>query len=149
MGQVAIGRVIAGGLLAGLIINASQFVFNMFVVGPQLDEAMKAMNLPPIGGQAIGVFVVLCFGIGIVAVWLYAAVRPRFGPGVATAVKVGVAVWLLAYVYQGVAQIAMGMFPPAMMILGLGWGLVEDVVATIAGAWLYTEMPARRAPATL
>ena len=87
MGQVAIGRVIAGGLLAGLIINASQFVFNMFVVGPQLDEAMKAMNLPPIGGQAIGVFVVLCFGIGIVAVWLYAAVRPRFGPGVATAVK--------------------------------------------------------------
>ena len=42
---------------------------------------LTAHNLPPIGGNAIAVFVILGFVLGLVLVWLYAAIRPRFGPG--------------------------------------------------------------------
>ena len=41
------GRVIVGGLLAGLLINISEFVLNTFVIAKDMEAAMKAMNLPP------------------------------------------------------------------------------------------------------
>jgi hypothetical protein len=33
----------------------------------------------------------------------------------------------------------MGLFPLRIVMVGLAWSLVEMIVATIAGAWLYKE----------
>lgn len=139
MGKINLGRVIAGGLLAGLVLNVGELILNMVIVGQELEAAMMALNLPPIGGQAIGAFVVLGFALGIAAVWVYAAIRTRFGPGIPTAVVAGVMVWFLAYLYPGAGMMVMQMFPAQLMALSLVWGLFEVVLATIAGAWAYTE----------
>src|SRR5437899_11889125 len=97
MGRINLGRVVGGGLLAGLLINISEFVLNTFVIAKDMEAAMKAMNLPPMDASQIPFFVVFGFCLGIVTVYVYAAIRPRFGPGVPTAICAALPVWFVAY----------------------------------------------------
>ena len=139
MGRVNMVRVMVGGLLAGLIVNCSEFVLNTFVVAEDMEAAMKAMNLPAMDSSQIPAFVGLGFLLGITTVWLYAAIRPRFGPGVGTATYAALAVWFLAYAYPTAFLMVMHVFPRKAMAISLVWGLGEIIVAGIAGAWAYTE----------
>ncbi|MGH9368767.1 MAG: hypothetical protein ACRD3M_13965 [Thermoanaerobaculia bacterium] len=132
------GRVILGGIVAGVIVNISEFVLNEVVLKKANEEAMKALGKSmPTGGGTMMVWILWGFALGIVAVWLYAAIRPRFGAGPGTAVKAGLAVWVLAYLFSTVAFVNLGIFP--FNALGFIWTLVEPVVATVVGAWLYKE----------
>src|SRR6266481_3399368 len=65
------GRVVLGGLLAGLIINFSETILNIPVLGEQMDAAMKARNLPAVGSGAIAVFTFGGFVLSVLLVWLY------------------------------------------------------------------------------
>ena len=47
--------------------------------------------------------------------------------------------WLLVYVSMTISMAPMGLFPVNLMLLGLPISLVEIVVATWLGAWLYKE----------
>ena len=139
MSGINTARVVIGGIVAGLVINVSEFILNMVVLGADMNTAMTRLNLPPFGGQAITVFVVLGFALGIGTVWLYAAIRPRYGPGPKTALCAGAAVWFFAYFYSGVGIMVMGVFPGRMMAIGMIWGLGEMLLASVAGASLYRE----------
>ncbi|PYR27544.1 MAG: hypothetical protein DMF98_05550 [Acidobacteria bacterium] len=139
MSSINMGRVVVGGLVAGLLINVSEFVLNAVVLANDMNAAMAALNRPPVDNRMIVWFVLLAFGIGIMAVWVYAAVRPRFGPGVQTAVCASLVIWGLAYLYPNLTFIVLGLFPTRLMIMATVWGLVEVLVAGVAGAWIYTE----------
>jgi hypothetical protein len=139
VGGINIGRVVLGGLLAGVVINLGETILNVGVVAQAMEGALRDRNLQPVGGTAIAGFVLVAFLLGIVTVWLYAAIRPRFGPGVGTAVCAGVFVWFLAYLYGGVVRAMMGMFSVNLTAIAALWGLPEIVIASIAGAWLYQE----------
>jgi hypothetical protein len=76
---------------------------------------------------------------GVVAVWTYAAIRPRFGSGVKTAIYAGGLTWVTAYALATTTPVIMGVFSLQMACVLVAVGLVEIVVATIAGAWLYQE----------
>jgi hypothetical protein len=77
---------------------------------------------------------------GIVAIWLYAAIRPRFGPGLKTAICAGVVVWILGSLLPNVSfMYVAGLFSRHLMLYTTLGGLVEVVVGTIAGAALYKE----------
>ena len=87
MSGINTSRVILGGLLAGLVINVGEFILNMFVISEErMTELYSAMNLDPPGGAVMAVFIAYGFIIGITTVWVYAAARPRFGPGPKSAV---------------------------------------------------------------
>ena len=139
MGKINAGRVIVGGLLAGLVVNISEAVLNLLVVAQEMEDALKARNLPPLGTAPIIGFVVLAFVLGIVTVWLYAAIRPRFGAGAGTAAIGGLAVWFFAYFYGAAALGLMELFPIKLLTVVTLWGLPEIVLASIAGAWAYKE----------
>jgi len=139
MGKINVGRVILGGLLAGLVINISETILNVVVLAQAMEEALRARNLPELGGSAIAGFIFFAFLLGIVTVWLYAAIRPRFGPGAKTAVIAALFVWYFAYFYSTSATVLMGFYSAKLAAVGVIWGLVEIVLASIAGAWLYTE----------
>jgi hypothetical protein len=139
MGKINMGRVILGGLLAGLIVNIGEFVLNGVILAKDFEDVMKSLNKPPISGSAIAVFLVLGFVLGIIIVWIYAAIRPRFGPGPKTAVCAGLTAWSLAYLYTAVGQAPIGLFPTRLLVIGTVWGLVELAIAAVAGAWLYKE----------
>jgi hypothetical protein len=137
--RINLGRVLIGGLLAGFLINLGEFILNGVLLRTQLDAAMAALNRPPIDNSMIVVFVLVGFGLGATLVWTYAAIRPRFGPGVNTAVCAALLVWGLAYLYPNLFMIVTGIFPRDMMVIATVWGLVEIIIAGIAGAWAYTE----------
>ena len=143
-GEVAVASintrgVVVGGLVAGLIINISEYILNEPVLGSDVAAAMTAHNLPPIGGSAIVVFMILGFVVGVALLWLYAAMRPRFGAGPKTAAIAAMVVWFLDYFCGAVAFGAVGLFSARLIIIGLLWGLVELVVAALVGGRLYSE----------
>jgi hypothetical protein len=139
MKGINVVRMVLGGLLAGLVINIGESTLNGWLLADDLQAAMTRLNLPAIGGSAIATFVVLGFALGIAIVWLYAAIRPRLGPGVNTALCAGSAAWFFAYAYPSIGFAVMGLFPTRLTVIGLAWGLGELLLAAVAGAWLYRE----------
>jgi len=139
MGQINLGRVVIGGLLAGLIINVGEFILNGLLLEEQMNAAMAALNKPPINPNMIMFFVLFGFGLGCMLVWTYAAIRPRFGAGVKTAVCASSLVWALSYLYPNLFMVITGIFPTNLMVMATVWGLVEANLAGVAGAWAYTE----------
>ena len=139
MSRINLGRVLIGGLLAGVIINISEFVLNGILLEEEMNAAMAALNRPPIAPSMIIWFVIISFGFGFMLVWTYAAIRPRMGPGVKTAVCAATLCWGLGYLYPNLFFYVMNLFPRNIIILTTIWGLAEVVIAGIAGAWVYTE----------
>lgn len=145
MAKVNKGRIILGGLLAGLVLNAGEYLLNDSVLCEQWQTAMSALNLPQPGGCAISAMVVLMFLVGIFTIWLYAAIRPRYGAGPKTALCAGLAVWIIYCVLGFGSTLIMGMFPLRLVLTAIGWELVEIPLAALAGAWLYKEEAAAAA----
>jgi hypothetical protein len=133
------GRVFLGGLLAGLIMNIGEFLLNTKVLGPQMMAFFSQHGFKDPGSNFIVVAVILTFVLGIVAVWLYALIRPRLGPGVKTAIVAAFILWFGIYLYSGIIGMLLFGTPMNMLIIGCVWGLVEYIIATIAGAWVYKE----------
>jgi len=136
---INVARVLIGGIVAGLVINVSEFILNMLVLSTDMNTAMARLNLPPVGGTAIGLFMLLAFALGIATIWLYAAIRPRYSPGPKTALCAGAAVWFFAYFYGSVGMTVMGLFPGRLMTISIIWGLGEILLAAVAGAYFYKE----------
>lgn len=140
MGKINWGRVILGGLVAGVVINVSEWILNGLVFKERWEEAMKALGKTgEMTGTNIVVWNIWGFLAGIGLVWLYAAIRPRFGPGAGTAVKAGLAVWFFAHLLWTIGTLNMGLFPQNMVITGVVWALVETIVAALVGGWIYKE----------
>lgn len=138
-GRINVARVIACGLVSGLVINISEFLLNQIVLLSDMTTALARMNLPPVSGSAIPIFIILGFAGGIAAIWLYTAVRPRFGPGPRTALIAGLFVWFFGYFWSGAVMYVLHMYPARLMAIALCWELVESIMATLIGASLYTE----------
>ena len=100
---------------------------------------MRAMNLPPIDNSQIAMFIVLGFLLGIATVWLYAAIRPRLGPGPKTAMVAGLLVWALSYLYASVFFYMLGTQSMGLVLLGVVWSAVEMIIASAVGGYLYKE----------
>ena len=142
MGRINWGRVFLGGLLAGVVINIGEYLFHAVLFKDEVAEMMRAIGKDPaavMSGIAIVIWNILGFLTGIGAVWGYAAIRPRFGAGAKTAMIAGVAVWYFSRFLGAIGEMNMGMASQKMIMTGLVWGLVEMIIATIAGAWAYKE----------
>lgn len=138
MRRINLGRVILGGLLAGVLINVSEFVLNDVVLRADMEAGMKALGKAvPRSGGTIAVWIILGFAMGIGSVWLYAAIRPRYGAGAATAARAGVFMWLFASLVSTVVIVNMGLMP--FNAVSVVWTLAQSILATILGAWLYKE----------
>ncbi|MGH9315623.1 MAG: hypothetical protein ACRD1P_00715 [Thermoanaerobaculia bacterium] len=134
------GRVFLGGIVAGIVVNISEFLLHGVVLKAANEEMMKALGKTvSMTGATTAVWVIWGFVFGIAAVWLYAGIRPRYGAGPATAAKAGIAAWFFAHFLCGVVFMNMGLSPSGSMTVPLIWTLVESIVATVIGAWLYKE----------
>lgn len=139
MSKINIGRVVLGGIVAGIVINIFEYVLNGLYLADQWTDVMSSINRPPLGMNEIVWFNVMGFVLGFAAIWIYAAIRPRFGAGAKTAVYAALAVWFAGYIAADATPAIMGVIDMQMYYLLVGVGLVEIIVATIAGAYLYKE----------
>ena len=88
MGTINIRRVITGGLVAGLVLNIIDVIVNVSLLGEQWIAGSLARGIDPKSvplGDAE--WVIVDFIAGVFLVWLYAAIRPRYGPGPKTALS--------------------------------------------------------------
>ena len=139
MSAINTGRMIGGGLLAGLIINVVEFIMNMLVIADDWKEVYASMGITEPGGAAVGGYVVLAFILGLLIAWVYAAIRPRFGAGPGTAFKAGLAVWVGACFFPTVGWALMGSIPMRLVIISLVYTLVEVVLGALAAGAVYQE----------
>ena len=77
--------------------------------------------------------------VGILMVWLYAAMRPRLGAGPKTAQCAGFVIWVTVYALGSATPVFLHMIPVDLTAKALAAGLVETIVAGLAGACLYQE----------
>jgi hypothetical protein len=140
MASVNVGRVVIGGVAAGVVMSACDFVINQFILADAWTRVAQARNvdMSAMGGSGDFVkFVAIDLALGLLIVWLYAAIRPRFGPGPGTAAMAAFAVFLAEALVM--ATFAPWLFSWDMFIRSNALGLVSTLAAGVAGGWVYTE----------
>lgn len=136
------GKVVTGGLAAGVVLAVLDFLVNGFVMGEQNRAAITALNPALVesmerGGALVG-YIAIDLVLGLLVVWTYAAIRPRFGPGPKTAVLAGMQIWCVAsLMYLGMT--VMGMWRWSYFVSGVVIYLVMLIVAATVGGKLYKE----------
>jgi hypothetical protein len=133
-------RIVLGGFLWVLVFNAlwlSAWVlflrndWRIVLTGP-------GRTLPPTL-ESLAIWLLLTLVGGIFAIWLYAAIRPRYGAGPKTAIYAGFALWLTSGLGPTLWLAHIISLPASLVIGTVTSGLVANVVATVLGAWLYKE----------
>ena len=129
------GKVVAGGLAAGVVMNVVGFVGFGMLLGPrfnaEMDAVVAGLSTKMNSGANMGMTIVSQFVIGLLLAWLYAAMRPRFGPGVKTAVYAALVVWVCGDLFyldnwqSGMMSMTSYVYAACMMLVGL-----------IAAAWV-------------
>jgi hypothetical protein len=140
MGKINVGRLILGGIVAGIAIDLLDYLVDGIWLAPSWAHGMALLGRPGFSEVQIVLFNVIGLLTGIVAIWVYVAIRPRFGAGIKTAVYAGLAVWLLTVLFPNAAFMHVAhLFPNHLTLYTTLGGLVEVVIGTVAGASVYRE----------
>jgi hypothetical protein len=142
-------KVLVGGLAAGLVLNVIDFLANGVLLADRMQVDANAFKpglgdqLAAMSGGRIATYVFFDFIIGLLLVWTYAAIRPRFGPGPRTAAYVALPFFvfgmILTYGYKEVGMMSAGLWWTFTVI----W-LINLLLAAVVGARIYSEEePAR------
>ena len=139
MASINTGKVVVGAIAAGVVINIVESIMNLFVLSGTMEELLASMNLPAMGGAAIGGYIVLAFVLGFLTVWTYAAIRPRYGPGPGTALRAGLAVWAAFYMLGAFSNHLMGMGTLHLYLITMAYTLPMMLAAAYVGGMFYKE----------
>ncbi len=140
MGGINMMKVLIGGIAAGVVINLGQFVVHMYLLADASAAIMAAMGGPSEPtGMMIGIFNVLGFATGLTMIGVYAAIRPRCGPGIGTAIGAGIIVFILSELIPVMFWVAAGVIGFGDYLPFLIATFVMLCAAAVAGAALYSE----------
>jgi hypothetical protein len=140
MGKINMGRVVLGGIVAGIVGDALSYLIDGMLLRPRWAQAMQDLGRLDFNTSQIVGFNILGIITGIALIWLYAAIRPRYGAGPGTAVHAAVWFWLISYVIPNLAFMwVMHLFPHHLSAYTTAGNLVETIAAALVGAALYKE----------
>ena len=138
MGKINWGRVFLCGLVAGVVWGAVATPV-LLVIGQDFLAAIPIGNFfSPLRPGLVAFFGLLWFVMGVWMMWLYAAIRPRYGPGPKTAAIAGFATAIFG-ILADVVWVSFGFIPPAVVVAPVAAAVPILIVAAMAGAWLYKE----------
>jgi hypothetical protein len=135
-------KVVIGGLVAGVVMNVSGFLVQGMLLGKRMEDEMVAVA-PTLQGKGMDAAsmtgrVVTQFVVGLLLVWLYAAMRPRFGAGPKTAMLSAFVVWLCGFLFY-LDWLYLGMMSASLYaIVSLAMAVTLAIAAWIGGM-LYRE----------
>jgi hypothetical protein len=148
MEKINLGRVVLGGIVAGIVGNILGYIVDDVLLASQWAAGMRALGRPDFTANQIVSFVLLGLAYGVFVVWLYAAIRPRYGAGPKTAVYAGLMAWAIGTLLPNAGFMSVtGLFPAGLTVMTTLGGIVESVAAALAGAAIYKE--AARAPGSV
>jgi hypothetical protein len=148
MAGINYGRVALGGLAAGGVANACDFVISTFLMAGDLQRMTRRLNLDweVVNGPGVLVtWTIVDFLYATLMVWTYAAIRPRFGPGPKTAILAGLVIFAAATVVLFGFQ-SMGIFTMDSFIKNALFSLGTAVLASLAGGAIYKEDESKESP---
>ena len=125
---------LVGGLIGGLIyfllvvVRLKLGINTLDVTGPATTPGLNFLLF------GIGA----CLVFGCMAVWLYASIRPRYGPGPATALRAGLALGLTIGVTSG-AWMTASAASSGFTILYMATEVVIAFMVTMLVALMYKE----------
>jgi hypothetical protein len=134
-------RLIAGGIVAALIVFITDGVFHERVVSADWKAVYQGLGAAEAQHHGPGVlyFAVFELGRGLVAMFLYVLMRPLFKPGPKTAVLAAIVAWI-AFSVTGPAQfIPLGFYSNALWVKVAAFQLVTSILAGLAGAAFYKD----------
>jgi hypothetical protein len=136
-----IPRIIVAGLAAGLVMNVGDFITGAFLMADEMRAMMSRLGLDAAAmetPEGIIPWVIVDFLYGILIVFTYAAIRPRFGPGPKTAILAGFLLYAtVTIVLYGF--MTMGIFDPEVFVKSAAFALVNTIFASLVGGLLYRE----------
>jgi len=142
MGKINYAAVLKGGLLAAVSFIVVEFLLEGAVGLLGLNEADLFREAYPdivVGGAVYHVSnVVHLLLLFFLAIWIYAAIRPRFGPGPKSALITSFVMWLM-YLLFAMSFVKHGIFPLNLALVSLAFNLVEIPAAILIGARIYQE----------
>jgi len=140
MGNINVGRLILGGIVAVIVGDILDIPVDGLWLGNTWNNQLAALLKPALSTNQIIWFDVMGIVVGLVAIWIYVGIRPRFGAGVKTAIYAGLAAWILACLVPNVSFMCIsGLFSRHLALYTTLGGLIEYIVGAIAGAALYKE----------
>ena len=139
---VNIQKVIVGGIAAGVVIGAIDFVVNGILLAEQNQAAIDALG-PDIaanteGGAFIAFNVVSLLLFGILIAWTYALLRPRYGAGAKTATMAAIQIWCLVMLISAGLTFT-GLFTWGLFGLGSVIAAGELLIGANVAGYLYSE----------
>jgi hypothetical protein len=137
-------KVVAGGIVAGIVITAIDMAAYFFVLGERMSAEMNAFK-PGLGdmmaqqdtSQMIGSMIMTLI-LGMLLIWTYAGFRPRFGPGAKTAIYAALTFFGFGMIMTS-GYLMMGMMSRGLWLTYAGVWLVNLVAGALAGAKIYSE----------
>jgi hypothetical protein len=140
MGKINTSRAIFGGLVAGIVVDVLGYIVDGILLASKWSAGMQALHKVQFSPSQIIGFNIIGLIAGIVMIWLYAAIRPRYGAGVKTAICAGLAFWFIGVFLPNLGFMWVGaLFSHHLMVYTSLGGIVEYVAGAIAGAALYKE----------
>jgi hypothetical protein len=139
MSRMNLGRLFLGGLVAGVVGNVLHALSSMYLTTVEMSDMQRRLGLSQDAiNSSVTTWIIVDFVWGLLLVFAYAAMRPRFGAGPKTAVVSGVTLWLaVASVFAGLT--AIGVYTEQAFIKETFLNLVTVLAASLAGAWVYRE----------
>ena len=138
--RVNIGKLVAGGVLAGIVMNICDYVSNNFILVNDWEHIARIRNVDMAdmsGTTALVTYVVVDLLVGFLVVWTYAAIRPRLGRGPGTAVIAGFMVFAAQALLM--TSYAVSFLTWDVLIRGGLLMLVAALAGALSGAWAYGE----------
>ncbi len=140
MGKINVVRLIIGGIVAGIALNLIDFLVDGMLLTKMWNGQLATWGRGPFTGGQIGMFMGFGIVIGIVTIWIYAGIRPRFGPGVKTAIYAGIVSWILSALLPNFALMwATHFFSGHLTSYTTLGAFFEIVIGAICGASVYRE----------
>jgi hypothetical protein len=136
MTRINSGRVVLGGLAAGLIVNIFEYGGHGFLLDRAWTAAFQTLGKQPTGWTT---FIPANFLVGILMNWLYARLRTTYPAGPKTALRAGVAAWAVFWVIPLAAMAPLDLFPGYLLFIAIALGLVGANLGALLGAWLYKD----------
>src|ERR1035438_4080572 len=128
MGKLNMGRLILGGIVAGIVADVLGYVVDGILLAPRWADGMKALGRTEFAANQWIWFNLLGIAGGIFLLWLYAAIRPAYGAGPKTAICAGLAVWFIGVLVPNAGFMwAGGLFSAHLTLYTTLGGIVEWV----------------------
>jgi hypothetical protein len=139
MRGINLQRWLIGGLAAGVVIWILEGIAGMFYM-EDMQASLDAIGISmDMSTEVFVLSILVSLLVGLVSIYFYAASRTRFGAGPRTAVVVAVMLFLGGYLPSLIGYHMFGLFPDRLLALWSLTGLIEMIIATLVGAWIYRE----------